>query len=65
MRFKEILQAAKDDTKEVKPKVMKTKKEMDAQQSIDDQLAKSRVMKKVKQVTIMYIEKVHFRQLIN
>jgi hypothetical protein len=49
MNFKDFLQNAKDEaSKEAKPKAMKPKKEMDAQQGIDDQLAKSRVLKKAK-----------------
>lgn len=48
MKFKDYLQNAKDEANKAQPKSLKTKKEMDAQQNIDDQLAKSRVLKKSK-----------------
>lgn len=46
MKFRDVLNKAKEDTKEDdKPKATVSKKDVEAQQKIDDQLAKSRVLK--------------------
>lgn len=53
MKFRDVLNKAKDDAKDDakendKPKAVKPKAEVDAQVKIDDQLAKSRVLKNQK-----------------
>jgi hypothetical protein len=46
MKFRDVLNKAKEDTKEDDtPKATVSKKDVEAQQKIDDQLAKSRVLK--------------------
>jgi hypothetical protein len=49
MRFKDVYDAElKKDAEKEKAKEVKTKKDMKCQQTVDDQLAKSRVLKQAK-----------------